>query len=55
MAVFIVEYVDNRTEEVEADSFDETGHEGRWLQFFSKQKGIVLAVRTTDLFSIRQK
>ena len=54
MKTFIVDYA-SKSEEVEADSFDEIGHEGRWLQFFSKEKGIVLTVRTTDVFSIRQK
>jgi hypothetical protein len=55
MSTYIIKYLQEDPEEVEADSFDEIGHEGRWLQFFSREQGAVLTVRTADVFSIRQK
>lgn len=58
MSKYIVTNLNDRTFEVEADTFQDAGHEGHWIDFGGKSAGQwyhVLRVRSGDVKKIERK
>jgi hypothetical protein len=58
MPKFTVTKVNDTSFEVEADTFQDAGHEGRWIDFGGKVAGSwihVLRVRSADVKKIERK